>query len=334
MTSSLPISPDKPWLAPLAGWSDLPLRLLCRRLGAAVSCTEMISAKGLVYGGRNTEILLQTCPEDEPVVAQIFGAEPDFLAQGVEILKERGFKYFDLNLGCSVPKVTKTGSGAALLKDMDLALAAAAALIKTAGPGRAGCKIRLGWDQGQEVWLSLGLELQKMGAAWLSLHPRYAKQSFRGLADHQITKELAKALQIPVIASGDLFSAQDAWNLLQDSPISGVMYARAALNDPAIFAKHQLLFSGKKSCCLSLAPGLEAEFDLGPCSRQTLAALIRSHAALAQAYSPEQAVLKMRTIVPRYIRHLDGAKALRQRLIACRDWATLEEILEEEFGPA
>lgn len=105
---------DAPWLAPLAGWSDLAFRLLCREQGAAVCCTEMISAKGLVYGGRNTEDLLTTGPEDAPLVAQVFGAEPYFMGEAVRRLRDRGFAWFDVNMGCSVHKVGKTGSGAAL----------------------------------------------------------------------------------------------------------------------------------------------------------------------------------------------------------------------------
>ena len=129
--SELPIRPDSPWLAPLAGWSDLPFRLLCRETGAAVCCTEMVSAKGLVYGGRNTEELLATTSVegerledgsevcDHPLVVQIFGAEVEFMEQAVQILRRRGFVWFDVNMGCSVPKVTKTGAGAAMLRDVE-----------------------------------------------------------------------------------------------------------------------------------------------------------------------------------------------------------------------
>ncbi len=101
--TKLPINPHSPWLAPLAGWSDLPFRLLCREQGAVVCCTEMVSAKGLVYGGRNTEELLATRPDDSPLVVQIFGAEAPFMEKAVHILREREFAWFDVNMGCSVP---------------------------------------------------------------------------------------------------------------------------------------------------------------------------------------------------------------------------------------
>ena len=114
-------SPAQPWLAPLAGWSDLPFRLLCREQGAAVCCTEMISAKGLVYGGAATRELLAVSPEDTPLVAQLFGAEPSFMAEAAKRLLDMGFAWFDCNMGCSVPKVTRTGAGAALCRDTDRA---------------------------------------------------------------------------------------------------------------------------------------------------------------------------------------------------------------------
>jgi len=160
-TPFLPLGPEFPWLAPLAGFSDLPFRLLCREAGAAVACTEMVSAKGLIYGlkskekGGGTEDLLVTVQEDNPLVVQLFGEDPDFLSAAVSLLRERGHAFFDLNMGCSVPKVCRTGAGAALLRDPAHALKAATAMIQAAGEGRAGCKIRLGWDAHSSVYLDL-----------------------------------------------------------------------------------------------------------------------------------------------------------------------------------
>lgn len=128
----LPFAPDKPWLAPLAGWSDLPFRLLCRRFGAAVCCTEMISAKGLIYKSPGTAELFATCPEDGPVVVQLFGSEAPFMEAAAGQLRDKGFVWFDCNMGCSVPKVARTGSGAAMCKDIDNALSVAEALIRAA----------------------------------------------------------------------------------------------------------------------------------------------------------------------------------------------------------
>ena len=163
----LPFAPDKPWLAPLAGWSDLPFRLLCRRFGAAVCCTEMISAKGLIYKSPGTAELFATCPEDGPVVVQLFGSEAPFMEAAAGQLRDKGFVWFDCNMGCSVPKVARTGSGAAMCKDIDNALAVAEALIRAAGRGRVGFKLRLGWDEpgrspAAETWRVLAPALEEL----------------------------------------------------------------------------------------------------------------------------------------------------------------------------
>lgn len=338
--TSLPFRPDAPWLAPLAGWSDLPFRLLCRELGAAVCCTEMISAKGLAYGGRNTEELLATTPDDAPLVAQIFGSEPPFMARAVDILKERGFTWFDVNMGCSVPKVNKTGSGSALLKDIPQALAVADAVIRVVGPGRAGFKIRLGWedrpDRGGDVYRELAVALAERGAGWITLHPRYARQGFSGEARHEALAELAALLPVPVIASGDLFRAEDGVAVLAATGAATVMYARGALSNPAIFARHKALLAGETTDAMAAANAgdMGPDGSLSPAALARMARMIRRHAELARLHAPRTALLKMRTSVPRYVKHMDGARALRQKLITCTDWDTLDRILTESFGPA
>lgn len=406
----LPIGPDAPWLAPLAGFSDLPFRLLCREQGAAAACTEMVSAKGLVYGMRQkkncdgksnegTEDLLITTPEDAPLVVQLFGAEPEFLTEATLLLRERGYAWFDLNMGCSVPKVTKTGAGAALLREPARALAAASALFRAAGPGKAGCKLRLGWDAASPVYLDIAKALEDAGAAWITLHPRYARQGFSGEADLRALERLARTVAIPVLASGDLFRASDAFRCLE-AGARGVMFARGAMANPAIFrqyhalrrmrlgsgpvpaqplslgdaAKERAMASGAKqeyttaesaawerpgnvaapcgqtgtsnageSCHAAVAPALEPLPASGeasePLGRDELLALILRHADLARALTPGRpgrggyapALLKMRTVAPRYVRHLPGAKRLRLALTRCESWEELDDILRRFF---
>lgn len=353
-------SPAQPWLAPLAGWSDLPFRLLCREQGAAVCCTEMISAKGLVYGGNATRELLAVSPEDAPLVAQLFGAEPSFMAEAAKRLLDMGFVWFDCNMGCSVPKVTRTGAGAALCRDTDRALRIAEALIRVAGEGRVGFKLRLGWDSGRsapsrtaatavslkapapdpkdtgadtgapaiipaacgatppppspgETWRELGVALAGLGAGWLTLHPRTAKQGFTGEARWSAVAELKRLVSVPVIASGDLFTAHDGIRCLAETGADAVMYARGALRDPAIFAAHRRLAQGEP------VPEPDAA---------ALFARIRRHAELARSLTPPRpALLKMRTIVPRYARGLEHARSLRLAVIACRSWEEFDEVI-------
>lgn len=334
MTSipSLPIHADAPWLAPLAGYTDLPFRLLCRDEGARVACTEMVSAKGLVYGRRggkidsNTLDLLTTNEQDVPLVVQLFGAEAEFLSEAVHILRDLGFAWFDLNMGCSVPKVTKTGSGSAMLKDMENALAVGKAMIAAAGEGRVGFKLRLGWTVGHEVYFDLARELEQCGAGWVSLHPRYAKQAFGGKADWGALRTLKANLAIPVIASGDLFTAADAVRCLDETGVDTVMFARGAIASPAVFRFYHALRAGKSFAHEYLAA--EELFDL-----------INRHAALAKELTPGRpgkkgyapSLLKMRTVVPRYVKHLPGARELRLRLVHCGSWDELDELLNDFF---
>lgn len=318
MSETLPISPDAPWLAPLAGYSDLSFRLLCREAGAAVCCTEMVSAKGLIYYSPGTRDLLATTPEDAPLVVQLFGCDPDIMVRAMEPLLEQGFRWFDLNMGCSVPKVVKTGCGAAMLRDVPQALAVARAMLRTAGAGRVGFKFRLGWDVGQEVWADLGRALADLGAGWVTLHPRYARQGFSGEARWSTLGELVRAVSVPVIASGDLFTAADGVRCLRETGVASVMYARGALNDPGVFHAHRERVAGRPD------PGY---------TPQRLRALITRHAELARQYAPgRSALLKMRTFVPRYVRHLPGARALRQHLASCFEWEMLDELLATFFA--
>ena len=315
---TLPIGPQYPWLAPLAGYSDLPFRLLCREYGAAVCVTEMVSAKGLVYESPGTNELLMTLPEDQPLVVQLFGAEAYFLGRAVELLREVGFGWFDLNMGCSVSKVLRQGAGAAMLGDTENILMVARAMIEAAGRGRVGFKLRLGLDDTRPVLPDLALRLEDAGAGWITLHPRTARQGFGGTAQWEAIASLAPRLSIPLLASGDLFTAADGVACLESTGASGLMYARGAMHNPAIFAEHASLLAG--------SPVEQAD---GP----RLRAMISRHLQLARAHCPGKAALwKMRSVVPRYVRTLPGARALRQELCHCSDWEELDRLLDIYLG--
>ncbi len=348
--ATLPIAPDKPWLAPLAGYSDLPFRLLCREQGAAVAVTEMVSAKGLFYNSKASMALLATYPDfrtatarergtdswcfplesvlggdnlsvpDAPLVVQLFGAEADYLGRAVAFLREQGYGWFDCNMGCSVPKVVKSGAGAALLKDQPNALKVAKAMLDEAGPGRVGFKIRLGWELGSESYLSLALALEELGAGWITLHPRAARQGFSGRADWQSLARLKKMLKIPLMASGDLMSAEAGKACLDQTGVDGLMFARGAMQDPGIFRK-----------LLALLADAEADEETG-----AVKAMILRHAFLARNFTPaidsglasRTALLKMRTFVPRYVRNFSGVRELRLKLTQLSSWQELEDLLQ------
>ncbi|MBQ9406453.1 MAG: tRNA-dihydrouridine synthase family protein [Desulfovibrio sp.] len=310
---ALPFGADKPWLAPLAGYSDLPFRLLCREYGAAVCETEMVSAKGLLYASPGTEELLHTTPADQPLVGQLFGADPLCLGRATELLQRKGFVWFDLNLGCSVPKVMRQGAGAALLGQEDMLLHAAQTMIHAAGFGRVGFKLRLGLDRTHPVLPDLALRLEDLGAGWISVHPRTAREGFQGKARWEVLPLLAKRLSIPLVASGDLFSAADGLRCLEETKVSAVMYARGALRNPAIFSDHRRLLAGQ-------APSENDALHIRT--------MIERHIHLIREHAPQMSsTWKMRSVIPRYVHGLPGARALRQALCSCTTWQELEKIL-------
>ena len=357
--SDLPIGPAYPWLAPLAGYSDLPFRLLCRELGAAVTCTEMVSAKGLVLGqskkSNATNDLLATWPPlrppvaaavipapypgpdstlpavapDAPLVVQLFGAEASFMGEAVRILVDRGYRWFDCNMGCSVPKVGKSGAGSAMLQNPDNAVAVAEAMIQAAGEKRVGFKLRLGRDVGEEAYLPLAKRLEEAGAGWLTLHPRYAKQKFSGTANWNAVIPLVEQSSLPVMVSGDLFTAADGVKALSVTGAAGVMFARGAMHNPAIFGQFTThLANPEESERFRFADPSQLEY------------IIRRHAELIRAFYPvrlnrqgmEAGVLKMRTFVPRYVKEYAGARYLRRAMAQCQTWNAMNALLDEFFA--
>jgi tRNA-dihydrouridine synthase B len=310
---AIPIAPDAPWLAPLAGFSDLAFRLLCREHGAAVGVTEMVSAKGLIYASPGSRELLATTPEDSPLVVQLFGAHPDTLARAMDIPLAAGLRFFDLNAGCPVPKVAKTGAGAALLKFPGLLAQIARAMARAGGGGRCGVKLRLGWKRGEPVLHDLLPRLEDAGAAWMTVHPRYATDGFSGAADRAAFAALRSRTTLPLIYSGDLFTAEDAAAVLRETGANGVMFARGALADPGVFGRLRELLRGE-------APGAA--------TAASVATLARRYAELAARHGhPHTALLKMRTVIPRFARGLSGARALRKALSSCTSWDELHALI-------
>jgi len=309
---TLPFGPDAPWLAPLAGYSDLPFRMLCRKYGAACSETEMVSVKGLLYGGFGSERLLTTIEHDTPLVVQLFGAEPDNFQRVMPGLLERGFTHFDLNCGCSVRKVTKSGSGVQLMSKPGVLCSIVKEMIDAAGPGRVGVKLRLGLQQGEENFLDLGRRLADLGVGWLTLHPRTGKQLFSGEAAWSCIAELVQAVPVPVLASGDLYTAEDAARCLKQTGAAGVMFARGALTDPMIFSRLRDLLAGR---------------DSGPRTADSLAEAASAHITFARDLDGSTKAFRcLRSFLPRYAKGFAGIRSLRQRLTACRNW---EELLNE-----
>lgn len=227
-------------LAPMAGVSEAPFRSMVLRMGAGLAPTELVSAKGLMYGNARTEDYLRHDPEAEPQLAvQVFGGDPEPMAKAAEMAAARGAKMIDVNMGCPVKKVTRNMAGSALMTDPTRAASIISAMREAVGDAvPITAKIRAGWDANSINAVEVGRALEGAGVAALAIHPRTRTQGYTGTADWSVTRALVEAVRVPVIANGDVFSVADAERCVATTGCAGLMIGRAALGNPWIF--HQL----------------------------------------------------------------------------------------------
>ena len=223
-------------LAPLAGITNLPLRLMAKRAGCGLVCSEMISSHGLVYKSGKTEVLLDSIPDEKPLSVQIFGAKPAIMAEAARIVQESGADILDINFGCSVKKILKSNSGSALMKDPPLARRVLEA-VRSAVNIPLTIKIRSGWDPSGRQALEIAKLAEDCGVDAVAVHPRTATQGFRGEADWSIIAAVKQTLAIPVIGNGDVIEPSDALRMLEETGCDGVMVGRAAIGNPMIFSQ-------------------------------------------------------------------------------------------------
>jgi tRNA-dihydrouridine synthase B len=221
-------------LAPLAGITNLPLRLLAKRAGCGLVCSEMISSNGLVYGSGKTVQLIESIPEEKPLSVQLFGSNPSIMADAACIVQESGADIVDINFGCSVKKILKSNSGSALMKDPPLAHRILDS-VRKAVTIPVTIKIRSGWEPSGKQAMEIARMAEGCGVDAITVHPRTATQGFRGEADWSIIAAVKKALAIPVIGNGDVTMPEDALRMLNLTGCDGVMVGRATIGNPMIF---------------------------------------------------------------------------------------------------
>ena len=233
-------------LAPMAGVTDLAFRTICRQLGAGYTITEMVSAKALCYQDKKTLPLMRLGEDEHPGGVQVFGSDLTCMQEAAAIIREVAHPdIIDINMGCPVPKVANNGDGSGLLRDLDKACRVAEAVIRGAGDTPVTVKMRLGWDRGSIVCLDLAQQLEQVGVAAITLHGRTKVQMYAGTANWDYIREVKKAVSIPVIANGDVFSGQDAARILRYTGADGVMIARGVFGNPWIFQQAQAAIRGE-----------------------------------------------------------------------------------------
>lgn len=221
-------------LAPMAGITDLPFRLICRRLGCGYTVSEMISAKGLLYNNTKTKEMLKIDSGERPTAIQLFGSVPAELAEAARIVAESGADMIDLNMGCPVPKIVNNGEGSALMKQPALAYEILAAMVKAVDIPVT-VKFRAGWDDAHRNAVEIAKAAEAAGVAAVAVHGRTRQQFYEGKADWKIIAEVKKAVKIPVFGNGDIFSAADGLRMLEETGCDGLMVGRGADGNPWIF---------------------------------------------------------------------------------------------------
>lgn len=230
--------------APLAGISDRPMRLMARREGCALVCSEMISANGLVHDSPKTRAMLRSCPEERPLSVQLFGADPVVMADAAAWVEAAGADILDINFGCSVRKILKTGAGAALMRMPEKARELLQA-VRRAVRIPLTVKMRTGWDASGRDALTIAAIARDSGVDALTVHPRTAPQGFSGRADWRIIALVRNAVDIPVIGNGDVQSAADVPRMLRMTGCAAVMIGRSAIGNPWIFSQAAALLAGR-----------------------------------------------------------------------------------------
>ena len=304
-------------MAPMAGITNLPFRLMVKRLGAGLVTSEMVSAMGLIRGKGKTLDYLKSHPAEKPLAVQIFGSKPDVMACAAGIVVEAGANVVDINMGCPVKKVVKIGAGAALLRDPKK-VGELVSAVRLACPVPLTVKIRAGWSPEQPNACEIAHIIEDCGADAITVHPRFAKQRYSVPADWSIIRQVKAKSNIPVIGNGDVFEPASAIKMKKETGCDGVMIGRGAVGNPWLFKQILKLEKG----LVTAAPTLSER-----------RALIMAHfMALTDTMGENRAALVMRGLLLWYSKGLPRSGRFRGHISKIKDLDSLTEIMDEYFS--
>ena len=304
-------------LAPMAGVTDLPFRVLCREQGAGCVVTEMVSAKAVLYNNKNTRELLQIDPAERPAAVQLFGSEPDIMAEIAARLEEGPYDYIDVNMGCPVPKIVNNGEGSALMKNPERAKEVLTAMVK-AVKKPVTVKFRKGFNDLSVNAVEFAKMAESCGVAAVAVHGRTREQYYSGKADWDIIRQVKEAVRIPVIGNGDIFTPEDAGRMLKETGCDGIMVARGAKGNPWLFGRiNHYLDTG--------------EVLPGPSMAEIKAMILRHGRMLVQFKGEGVAMREMRGHMAWYTKGMPHSATLRNEINQVETVEGFVELLDRKI---
>ena len=304
-------------LAPMAGVTDLPFRLLCKEQGAGLLCMEMVSAKAIQYNNKNTKALLEIHPEEEPVSLQLFGSDPEVISEVAKQIEELPFAILDINMGCPVPKIVRNGEGSALMNQPKLVYEIVSKTVKAIRKPVT-VKIRKGFNDESINAVEIAKIIEDAGAAAVAVHGRTREQYYSGKADWDIIRQVKEAVSIPVIGNGDVTSGESALAMMRETGCDGVMIGRGAQGNPWIFSE---LREYEKTGQMPARP-----------SNAELKEMMLRHARLQMQYKGDYlGIREMRKHVAWYTTGLPNSAKLRGEINAVESYEELEELLKKRL---